>query len=227
MYKLENIINTIINDDCLKVLKDLPDRCIDLVLTDPPYGVNYEGGATNDVKREKLANDETADLYQKIYPEIYRVLKDDGSAYVFFSSGREKEVFPIPLFEQYEVLIWWKSNASFGAANARYHQDYEPFLYMRKNTGSKWRGGTTERKVWYMKRNASNDFHPTEKPVDIIQRMILNSSDENDLILDPFLGSGTTAVACKKLNRRFIGIEISPDYCKIAEDRLKQGVMNF
>jgi len=90
-----------------------------------------------------------------------------------------------------------------GRRMARYHQDYEPFLYMRKNTGSKWRGGTTERKVWYMKRNASNDFHPTEKPIDIIQRMILNSSDENDLILDPFLGSGTTAVACKKLNSSF------------------------
>lgn len=69
--------------------------------------------------------------------------------------------------------------------------------------------------------------HPTQKPLALMEFCLQNYSKENDLILDCFLGSGTTAVACKKLNRRFIGIEISSDYCKIAEDRLKQGVLNF
>lgn len=213
---------TIIEGDCLEVMRGFADKSFDCIITDPPYGVSYEGGATNEVKREKLENDETAHLYQKIYPEVYRLLKDDGTAYIFFASGREKEVFPIPLFSQYEVLIWFKTNASFGAANARYKQDYEPFLYLRKNTGSKWRGSTKERTVWFEKRNARNTLHPTQKPLDIISRMIVNSTDEGDTILDPFMGSGTTLVAAKYLNRNATGIEISPKYCEIARTRLSQ-----
>lgn len=180
------------------------------------------GGATNEVKREKLANDDNADLYQQIYPELYRILKDDGTAYIFFASGREKEVFPIPLFDQYEILIWFKTNASFGAANARYKQDYEPFLYLRKKGGSKWRGDTVQRSVWHMKREPQNIFHPTQKPVEIMKKMILNSSDENDIIFDPFAGSGTTLVAAKQLGRKFLGCELSEKYVAIANERLKQ-----
>lgn len=217
--------NNIYNADCLQFMKLMPDKSIDLVLTDPPYGVNYEGGATNKVKRERLENDNTAEIYPKIYPEIYRILKDDGSAYIFYGSGYEKDIFPIPLFIKYEVLIWFKTNASFGAANARYKQDYEPFLYLRKNQGSKWYGNTKQRKVWFEKRNSVNTFHPTQKPQDIISKMILNSSKESDLILDPFLGSGTTAVAAKHLKRNFIGIEISKKYCEIAEQRLRQEML--
>lgn len=215
-------LNTIIQGDCLEVMKNIPDKSVDLVIADPPYGVNYDGGVTNDIKREKLVNDDTADLYQKIYPEIYRILKDDGTAYIFYASGYEKEVFPIPLFSQYEVLIRFKTNATFGAANARYKQDYEPILYLRKKGGSKWRGNTKQRMVWFEKRNPKNIFHPTQKPIDVISRMILNSTDENDIILDPFLGSGTTAVACKQLNRNYIGIELSGEYCDIAKQRLAQ-----
>ena len=221
-------LNTIYNCDCLDAMKLMKDKSVDLILTDPPYGVNYEGGATNDVKREKLVGDETADLYQKLYPEIHRILKDDGTAYIFFASGYEKLVFPIPdIFEKYEVLIWFKTNASFGAANARYHQDYEPFLYLRKNGGSKWRGTTKERMVWFEKRNAINTHHPTQKPIDIVSRMIQNSTDKNDIVFDPFLGSGTTAVACKQLKRDFIGIEISEHYCQIAQQRLDSLTQNL
>lgn len=208
--------------NCLEEMKKIPDKSIDLVLTDPPYGVNYEGGATNDKKREKLINDFDANIYQKIYPELYRVLKDDGSAYIFYASGREDKVFSIPLFLQYEILIWYKTNASFGAANARYHQDYEPFIYLRKKSGSKWRGGKKERTVWCMKRNGVNYFHPTEKPLWLIKNMVKNSSDKDNLILDPFMGSGTTGVACQELGRNFIGIEINEKYFKIAERRINQ-----
>src|SRR3990167_7295732 len=138
----ESGINHVWNADCIEALKLIPDKSIDLCITDPPYGVNYEGGATNDTKRECLVNDNSAKLYQVIYPELYRILKDDGSAYIFYASGQEADVFPVPLFSQYEVLIWFKTNASFGAANARYKHDYEPFIYARKMCGSKWRGNS-------------------------------------------------------------------------------------
>lgn len=142
----EDGISQVVCGDCLELMKKMPDRCVDLVITDPPYGINYMGGATNARKRGGMENDDVPGLYQKIYPEIYRILKNDGTAYIFFATGREKDVFPIPLFYQYEVLIWFKINASFGAANSRYHQDYEPFLYLRKLPGSKWRGGNQTKK---------------------------------------------------------------------------------
>ena len=221
----EDYINKVIQGDCLEVMKGMPDKCVDLIVTDPPYGVNYEGGATNTFKREKLENDDTADLYQKIYPEFHRILKDNGTAYIFYGANYEKSVFPIPLFVQYDVLVWFKTNASFGAANARYKQDYEPFLYLRKNNGSDWYGDSKQRKVWFEKRNAINDFHPTQKPLDIISKMLENSSKEGDIVFDPFLGSGTTAVACKQLGRKYIGIELSQKYCDIANERLAQDLL--
>ena len=76
-----------------------------------------------------------------------------------------------------------------------------------------------------MRANSVNEFHPTQKPLDVISKMILNSSDEGDIVFDPFLGSGTTAVAAKQLKRNFIGVEISPEYCEIARQRLRQEVL--
>ena len=76
-------------------------------------------------------------------------------------------------------------------------------------------------------KKTGNNLHPTEKPVDLIEFLIGKSSQENEIVFDPFIGSGTTARACLNLNRQFIGIEINEEYCKIAENRLKQGVLGF
>jgi site-specific DNA-methyltransferase (adenine-specific) len=205
-------------------MKDIPDKSIDLVLTDPPYGVNYVGGQ-NEREREKLANDKVANVYKEILPEIKRVLKDDGSAYIFYANGKENDVFPYLDFYKYQVLIWNKLNKGFGDIASRYHHTYEPFIYICKGTPTNWYGDTNDIDVWITKGGYKNDFHPTQKPLDIICKMVKNSSKEGDIILDPFLGSGTTAVACKQLKRNFIGIEISEKYCAIARDRLRQEIL--
>jgi len=224
---MEKWLNKIIQGDCLEIMKELPDKSVDLIVTDPPYGVEYEGGHFHSGKvsikrkREKLENDDR-NVYQYILPELYRVLKEgSGGAYVFYAAGYEPFVFPPNPFEKYQVLIWHKSNATFGALNARYKYNYEPFLWLQKPP-SKWRGGSKEKSLWTMRREPQNIFHPTQKPKELIMKMILNSSDEGDIILDPFLGSGTTAVAAQQLKRNFIGIEISEKYCEIARQRLGQ-----
>src|SRR3990167_2251014 len=218
--------------DCLEILPQFPDKSFDLVLTDPPYGVNYEGGHfhSGDVKivrkREKLVNDQE-NIYSYLFKEIYRLLGDgSGGAYVFYADSFSEYVFPPLPFEKYQMLIWGKSNARYAAMMARYKHNFEPFIWLQKPP-SKWRGKSTETSLWWMKANATNFFHPTQKPLDVIKRMIINSSDENNIILDPFLGSGTTAVAAKQLNRRFIGIEISKKYCDIAIRRLQNTIVPF
>jgi DNA modification methylase len=117
------------------------------------------------------------------------------------------------------MLIWGKSNCGYADMMARYKQNLEPFIWLQKPP-TKWFGETNETSLWWMPANERNIFHPTEKPIGVIKKMIRNSSLKDDLILDPFLGSGTTAVACKELGRRFIGIEIEPKYCEIARQRL-------
>lgn len=144
---------------------------------------------------------------------------------MFYANGKENDIFPYIDFYKYQVLIWAKFNKGFGDIPSRYHHTYEPFIYLCKGSPTNWYGETNDTDVWTTKGGYTNKFHPTQKPIDIISKMIKNSSKENDVILDMFLGSGTTAVACKQLKRNFIGIEISPEYCKIAEQRLRQGIL--
>ena len=219
-------INKINQQDCLELMKEMPDGCVDLCVTDPPYGVNYEGGAVNEFKREKLVNDDSASIYEKIIPEIYRVMAKDSAAYIFYATSCEHDVFPMikKVFGKYQQLIWFKTNTGFGAPAAHYHFDYEPFIFVRKGSPV-WNGGGTKRSIWPMKKNPINELHPTQKPLWLIQEMIQNSSDKGMLIFDPFMGSWTTARACMEMERNFIGAELSADYCEIGKQRLRQQVL--
>ena len=130
------------------------------------------------------------------------------------------------LFDVKNVIIWDKGGGGIGDLVHSLLTDYELAIIAHKGQcpirgkrdGSVWAEG----KVFNQ-----TQLHPTEKPVALMERILNKFSDSDALVIDPFLGSGTTAVACKKLNRRFIGIEISPEYCKIAEQRLAQGVLTF
>jgi len=130
------------------------------------------------------------------------------------------------LFDIKNVIVWDKGGGGIGDLVHSLSTDYELAIVAHKGQcpirgkrdGSVWQEG----KVFNLTQQ-----HPTEKPVTLMERIIDKFTDPDALVIDPFLGSGTTAVAAKKLGRRFIGIEISEDYCKIAEQRLAQGVLNF
>jgi DNA modification methylase len=213
---------TIYHGDCREIMPLLPK--VDLVLTDPPYGVDYDGGLLNRNRRDRLHGDDH-DVYGWAMPLIFDRCR--GPVYVFFAGTRAPEVMGAARAAGAEVrsmLIWNKTNATYGALGAHYKFRHEPFLYcLGRGATARWIGPTTEATVWDGPRNARNAAHPTEKPVWLCARAIRNH--DAALILDPFMGSGTTLRAAKDMNRRAIGIEIEEKYCEIAAKRLAQEVL--
>ncbi len=135
--------------DCRDILPLIPDKSVDLVLTDPPYGVDYEGGSVNEFKREPLAGDKNSNLYSQVVPLLFNIMREGSSGYVFYATLCLHEVYPVinRWFPNYQQLVWRKTNATFGSPYARYHFDYEPFIYIRKGSPTVWNGGTKERAV--------------------------------------------------------------------------------
>lgn len=216
---------TLYQGDCLRVLDQLFTGSINLIVTDPPYGVDYDGGAWGK-KQKKLGGDETTDLYFLSLPKMCRVLQDDGALYLFYAPG------PLLLsvlgsvkvsgFEIRNQLIWNKNQAQMGSY-AQYKYKHESFLYCHKEGKSpRWYGPRNEVSVWDCARKSKNKRHPTEKPTWLMGRAIRNSSKLNDLVLDPFAGSGSVGEACKELGRRCILIELEESYCEVIAKRLNQ-----
>ena len=209
----KDFINKIICGDCFEIMKKIPDKSIDLILTDPPYGIAYQR------KGEPAMIGDYGNVLGLVLPEFYRVLKDKGAVYIFTSFKLLADWLHRfqSYFKMHNLLIWDKQRNSGLQMGANYGFRYEMIFY-----GSKGLHKLNDfcDDVLVFKKVRKRQI-PTQKPIPLIEKLIKMSSNENDLILDPFLGSGTTAVAAKKLKRNFIGIEINPEYCKIAKERIK------
>ena len=192
-----------------------------LVVTDPPYGVDYDGGTT---KRAKLAGDATPDLYGPSLTLAARFSDDKCPVYLWHSDSKSAAVSAAVSAAGYErrcTIVWNKNVAQFGALGAQYKTKHEPCYYLyKKGKTPRWFGPTNEVTVWDVDRNHANDHHPTEKPVAVMSRPIENSSETGDVVLDLFLGSGTTMVAAEQLGRRCFGLELEPKYCAVILERM-------
>jgi len=215
--------------DCLEGLKQIPDNSIDLVVTDPPYEIQTSGAGIYkqpDKQYVKELNLMKDGFSPEILDELCRVLKKIN-IYLFCS---QKQI--IPLLDYFvkekgcnwNLLTWHKTNP-VPACNNKYLTDTEFILFFREK-GVKIYGEFKTKFTYYVTPLNQKDKklykHPTIKPLEIAENLIINSSREGDAILDPFIGTGTTAVASKKLNRNYIGFEISKEYCIIAEKRISQ-----
>jgi DNA modification methylase len=197
----------------------------DMMFTDPPYGVNYEGGHfhSGDVKikrkREKLADDDTTAIYPAFLPVALAVV--DGPCYMWFADSKARDVYNAVhdnACEVHALIIWHKTNATYAAMNAQYKQRHEPCLYFKpKGSTLRWCGETTEATVWSQDRDGINEFHPTQKPVALAAKAIANHKASN--VLDMFCGSGSTLIAAEQLGRKCYGMEISPQYCDVIVKR--------
>lgn len=196
----------------------------DMVFTDPPYGVSYEGGHfhSGDVnikrKREKLANDANDDIYEDVVPVIASFC--DGPCYTWFAGTKPTKLFQAveAVGQLHSLLIWHKTNATYAAMNAQYKQRHEPCLYWKpQGSNLRWCGPTNEATIWELKRDAQNNFHPTQKPVELAERAIGNHKAKT--ILDLFGGSGSTLIACEKTSRHCRMMEIDPTYCDVIVKR--------
>jgi site-specific DNA-methyltransferase (adenine-specific) len=212
----DDFINKVIQGDCLEVMKYIPDKSIDLVLTDPPYNAGRE------YDNDSLTDKEYQSFTVTYLAECKRVLTDNGNLVLIIGVKYQKPAV-MWLFNNMNYcweFCWWKSNGMLNGKAT--FSKFEKVVWFSKGTGTYCRQKPEYTDVWNIpiRTQENNNGHPTPKDIRGIYKIIKLLSNEADLILDPFLGSGTTAVACKRLNRRFIGIEISEKYCQIARDRL-------
>jgi len=222
----DDFINKVIQGDCLEMMKHIPDKCVDLVLTDPPYGIDYQSNMrVMSEKFEKIANDNNDSRFTA-YSEYFRVMKDNTVAIVFcsFKNFAQDYIVLSNMFSIKNTIVWNKGGGGIGDLTHSLLTDYELAIVAHKGQGEI--RGKRDGSVWTVNKvNPNTMMHPTEKPVELLKRCIEKFSDEGAVVLDTYLGSGTTAVACKQLNRKYIGIELSQKYCDIANERLKQDLL--
>lgn len=220
--------------DCLELMKGIESESIDLVITDPPYKT-ITGGDSNGANSERpkgmLRGNRKLFKFQNIdiklwMDQIYRVLKFGTHCYVFTNALNLLEMMECAKesgFKLHNVLVWEKNNCT---PSQFYMKNCEYVLFLRKGK-AKWINDIGGSKTVHKFNNIiGNKLHPTEKPVELIEYYLLNSSQKNDVVLDPFMGSGSTGLACLNTGRNFIGIELDPQYFEIAKNRIEKEVKN-
>lgn len=215
--KSELPINEIIYGDSREIIKNFPDKSIDLIITDPPYGVSFKK------KGEPYMVGDHINPMPHIYPELHRILKDDGAIFCFTSMSYLTEVI-LPFqtyFKLHNIIIWDKVNPVYPRSKGHFCLQYEPVLYGSKGLHllkSKKSGDIIQAKIPRGKIRQ----HPTQKPEHIIDVILSSCEDSKKIVLDPFCGSGTFLVSAKKAGKSYIGIEINKQYIDIAKKRLEQ-----
>lgn len=226
--------NKIYQGDCLELMKELEDNSIDLILTSPPYE-DFNGAGYNGQTKDILFLKIYSEFFDKFMKEVFRILKLNGQFYLNLKNKTLKKKLLTPhwieftegfrLFD-FKSFIIWKYAGSFDSTFKRFHNDYEIIYHLSKgddlilNSDFIEKDGLTS--IWYIPHFIKERLHPVQMPEKVAERIVLHSSNPNQIVLDIFAGSGTTAVACKQLNRNFIGFEINPEYCKIANKRIEE-----
>ena len=210
--------------DCLERMKDIPDGSVDMILTDPPYGMDFQSNrrVVKD-KFSKIENDKNVDWLPELLQECYRTMTDNSAIYCF-CSWHKIDVFKQEiekLFKIKNVIVWVKNNHGSGDLKAAYAPKHEFVIYAHKGR-SLFRDKRISDVMEYPKIHSSKLQHPTEKNTGMLELFIKNNSDKDAVILDPFMGSGSTGVAAKNLNRKFIGIEMDKGYFNIAKKRIDE-----
>ena len=248
---MNSFLNQIFNEDAITGLQRIPDGSVDLILTDPPYGLGKDYGNNSD-KQE--AQDYLAWTERWIEAALPK-LKPTGSLYIFLTWRYSPEIFVMlkQRMTMINEIIWDRKVPSMGGStrsftsvhdtiglfvnSKRYYFDLDavriPYDAATKKArsrsifvGAKWLEiGYNPKDLWSVSRihkeNPERVDHPTQKPLEIIERMIKASCPPDGVVLDLFMGSGTTAVAARRCGRQFVGFELNPDYCAIIEARLQ------
>jgi len=213
--------------DCLEVMQSIPDKSIDLCLTDPPYNIarNNNFSTMGRAGIDFGEWDKGFDLFSYI-DQVNRILKKDGSFVVFNAwrnLGAIADYGETQGFETKDMIRLEKSNPMPRNRDRRYITDYECAIWFVKK-GAKWTFNRQDEKYQRPKFVASieSGLHPTQKNLGLMKELVKIHSNQGDTVIDPFMGSGTTGVACKNLSRKFIGIEQDANYFEIAKNRIEQ-----
>lgn len=229
MMKEENIKRYryfIASGDCRGILKELPDNSFDLLVTDPPYHT-ITGGDCGNRPKGMLSGNRVLFKHQNDIEipewmgEVFRVLKDGTHAYIMTNALNMKEMLVEAEkvgFKLHNILCWEKNNLT---PSQYYMKNCEYVLFLRKGKAKYINNIGESRTVHKVNNIIGKKTHPCEKPIELLKMYILNSSNEGDIVFDPFMGTGSCGVACLKTNRRFFGVERDVDFYEIAKKRIE------
>lgn len=203
----------------------------DMVFTDPPYGVSYtkktkeifKSEEYTEIKNDDKSGNELKEFFKSAFACLRSIMSDSCSYYVCSPQGGDSEMMMMMMMRENNMkcrhqIIWVKDSPVFSMGRLDYDYKHEPILYGWTKRHEFIRKGPQDKSVWEFKRT-ENKLHPTMKPVELIENAILNSSVFNHKIVDLFLGSGSTLIACEKTNRKCYGMEIDPHYCSVIIER--------
>lgn len=248
---MTSFLNQIFNEDAITGLQRIPDGSIDLILTDPPYGLGKDYG--NDSDKQEAA--EYLAWTERWIDAALPKLKPTGSLYIFLTWRYSPEIFVMlkQRMTMINEIIWDRRVPSMGGSTRSFTSVHDTIgLFVKSKNyyfdldsvripydaetkkarsrsifvGAKWLElGYNPKDLWSVSRLHKEDpervEHPTQKPLEIIERMVMASCPADGVVLDPFMGSGTTAVAARRCGRQFVGFELNPDYCAIIAARLQ------
>jgi DNA modification methylase len=229
LLKIE--LNKIYNMDCLEGMKRIEDKSIDMILADPPYNIARDNNFTT-MGRKGIDFGEWDKEFDQFtwLNEIPRILHKNGSVIIFNDWKNIGEIAKhcesIGLIIK-DMLRWEKTNPMPRNRDRRYVTDFECAIWLT-NKNAKWTfnrlSDTYQRPMFKygIVSGKEKTIHPTQKPIKLIEELMLIHSNEGDIILDPFMGSGTTAIACINTNRNYIGFELDETYFEVAQKRIKK-----
>ena len=214
--------NSLYFGDCLQIMDELIKNGtkVDCIITDPPYGIDYQCGFRKE-KYDKIKNDKNLNFIAEYFEKCNELLNDNTHIYCFcswhnvdfFKSEFEKN------FQLKNIIVWSKKSGGMGDLKGSYMPNHEFILFGHK--GRRLRNPDEKRlpDVLEIKKEKCK-YHPTQKPIELLEIFIRQSTTENEIVFDGFMGSGSTGVACINTNRRFIGIELDEEFFKIARHRI-------
>lgn len=237
------------NGDCLEAMKEIPDKSIDMILCDLPYG-------TTQNKWDSVIN------LDKLWGQYNRIIKDNGAIVLFAQTPFDKvlgssnlkllkyewiwekttatghlNAKKMPMKAHENILVFYNKLPKYNPQKTKGHSPVHSYTKYQDDGSNYGKtkigisgGGSTERYprsvILFKTDKQKESLHPTQKPVSLLEYLIKTYSDENDIILDNCMGSGSTGVACVETNRKFIGIELDEGYFEIAEDRIHKAIQN-
>jgi len=224
------------NGDCFELIKDVEDNSIDLILTDPPYNLGKYSTGNLKFKGRKEVNNNIADWDMvdlephKIADEFVRILKPQGNLFVFCSYNLIGKWFEAlnDKFDTFQFMIWHKTNPTPKFFKNGFLNSCE-IIICCWNKGHKWNFTNQrdmhnffESPICMGRERLKDPKHPTQKPLALLKHIIKITTDENDLVYDPFMGVGSTGEACLNLNRKFQGVELDTNYYEATNRRLNK-----
>jgi len=206
---------TVVCGDCLELMKALPDGCVDAVITDPPYAIPTVVASCRETTRNIGDLSLIEATFRLVFSAIERVTAETGRMFVFCDGVSYHVVFRSAYGHWHTaLLVWDKGRIGMGR---EFRKQHELIMHCWTTATPIFSDGVGRGDILRFSPVGDGNLHPAQKPRELIEYLLTVCGET---ILDPFLGSGTTAVAAKKLGRHFMGFEINPDYCKIAEERI-------